>query len=102
MAQVTGASLCLPPTSWHPLPLGPAAALGNVIYRLQLLQFKESFLFLLLRLPKAQLSSLFIYLFFFFLRPPLWPMGVPELGVESELQLQSTHSHYNTRFEPHL
>lgn len=66
MQQVTGAllcfpacalgCLCLPPTSCHTHLLGPATALGNVIYHLELPQFKDRFLFLCLRFPKTQQS----------------------------------------------
>ena len=41
--------------------------------------------------------------FFFFLRPHLWHMEFPRLGVESELQLPSLHhSHSNAGSELHL
>lgn len=58
MGQVTGASLCfcLPPTSCPTYRLGSATALGNVTYHLELLQFKDRFLFSLLRFPKTRQS----------------------------------------------
>ena len=52
-------------------------------------------------------GGFWIYFFnfnFIFLRPYLWHMEIPRLGVELELQLRpaAQHSHASARSEPYL